>query len=102
MKHWSITETTLKNKKVIIRADFNVPIEDKKIYSYARINSSLNTINYAIKKNAYVIIMSHLGRPKEKSKENTLSLKPIAEVLSKKLKAKIRLIKEYLKKKNNN
>lgn len=99
MKHWSITETTLKNKKVIIRADFNVPIEDKKIYSYARINSSLNTINYAIKKNAYVIIMSHLGRPKEKSKENTLSLKPIAEVLSKKLKAKIRLIKEYLKKK---
>ena len=61
----TIRDFDLYNKKVIIRVDFNVPIKDGKITDDNRIVSSLETINYAIKNNAKVIIISHLVRIKE-------------------------------------
>ena len=61
----TIRDFNLKNKKVIIRCDFNVPIKDGKIIDDTRIKNSLETIKYAIDKNAKVILLSHLGRIKE-------------------------------------
>ena len=63
----TIRDFNLKNKKVIIRCDFNVPIKDGKIIDDTRIKNSLETIKYAIDKNAKVILLSHLGRIKEES-----------------------------------
>lgn len=60
----TIRDFDLNNKKVIIRVDFNVPIKDNKITDDNRIKMSLKTINYALEKNAKVILMSHLGRIK--------------------------------------
>ena len=63
----SIKDFDLRDKKVIIRVDFNVPIKEGKITDDNRIVSSLETINYAIDNGAKVILMSHLGRVKEES-----------------------------------
>ena len=60
----TIRDFDLNGKKVIIRVDFNVPIKDGNITDDNRIKMSLETINYAIEKNAKVILMSHLGRVK--------------------------------------
>ena len=54
----------LKNKKVLISADLNVPIQSGKISSENRIQASLPTILYAMKEGAKVMVTSHLGRPK--------------------------------------
>ena len=78
----SINDYELKNKKVIIRVDFNVPIKDNKILDDNRIISSLKTIKYAIDKGAKVILMSHLGRIKEESDKEKNSLKIVAKRLS--------------------
>ena len=58
----TIRDFNLKNKKVIIRCDFNVPIKDGKIIDDTRIKNSLETIKYAIDKNAKVILLSHLSK----------------------------------------
>lgn len=81
----NITEINLTNKKVLIRSDLNVPIENGLIQSEARILAALPTINFALKKNAKIIILSHLGRPKEGVYEQKYSLLPIFEYLKKKL-----------------
>ncbi len=60
----TIKELDIKNKRVIIRVDFNVPIKDGVILDDNRIKKSLKTINYAIKNNSKVILLSHLGRVK--------------------------------------
>jgi len=60
-----ISDFDLKNKKVLIRADLNVPIRSGKISSENRIQASLPTILYAIKEGAKVMVTSHLGRPNE-------------------------------------
>ena len=78
----SIRDINLQNKKVIIRVDFNVPMKDGMITDDTRIQMSLKTINYAIEKNAKVILMSHLGRVKEESDKESKSLKVVAERLS--------------------
>ena len=72
----TIKDLDINSKKVLIRVDFNVPIEDGKITDDSRIRGALKTIKYAIDKNAKVILFSHLGRVKEKSdlKKNDLSI----------------------------
>lgn len=79
----------IKNKTVLVRVDFNVPLKKEKgIYKVAndeRIKASLKTIDFLLKHNAKVILMSHLGRPKSK-KDIKDSLKPIAEHMKNKLK----------------
>jgi len=80
-----MTELNLTGKRVLIRSDLNVPIKNGIIQSEARILAALPTIKLAIEKNAKVIIMSHLGRPKEGCYTKKYSLLPIFEYLKKKL-----------------
>lgn len=76
-----IDEINLQNKKVLIRVDFNVPLdENKNITDDTRIRSVLPTINYALDENAKVILASHLGRPKGK-RVPEMSLAPVAKRL---------------------
>ena len=85
----TIQDYDLSGKKVIIRCDFNVPIENGIIKDESRIKKSLKTIRYARKNNAKVILMSHLGRVKTKEDKQKYTLKPIAESLSKHLRKKV-------------
>lgn len=85
MKIQNINKINIAEKKVLIRCDLNVPIKDGVIQSDARILASLPTIESALKKKAKVIVMSHLGRPKNESYEKKYSLFPIFEYIKKKI-----------------
>jgi len=85
----SITNLQFQNKKVLVRCDFNVPIAEGKIQDPARIDASLDTIRYILEHGGSAVLCSHLGRPKERSAG--LSLKPVAEYLSKVLAQKVKL-----------
>ncbi|KAG2115272.1 phosphoglycerate kinase [Suillus discolor] len=81
----SITDLDLKGKRVLIRVDFNVPMQDGKITNPARIVAALPTIKYALDNGAKtVVLMSHLGRPDGKIVEK-YSIKPVAGELEKHL-----------------
>lgn len=84
----TLKDFDFKNKKVLLRCDFNVPMKNGKITDENRIISSLPTINYLLENGAKVILMSHLGRPKGEPKEE-FSLKPVAERLTELLKNKV-------------
>lgn len=79
----TIQDLNFEKKRVLIRLDLNVPIEKNKIVSHARIKSSIPTIKKILKRNAKVILMSHLGRPKEGIYESKYSLFPVFEYLKK-------------------
>jgi len=85
----TIKDFELKNKKVLIRCDFNVPIKDNQIIDDNRIVTSIPTIKYALDNGAKVILFSHLGRVKseEDKQKNDLSIvaKRLEEVLGKKV-----------------
>lgn len=85
----TIEDFNLKSKKVIIRVDFNVPMKDGNITDDNRIKESLNTIQYAIKNGARVILLSHLGRVKEESDLEKNDLSPVAICLGKLLKKEV-------------
>jgi phosphoglycerate kinase len=77
----TIRDLALNGKRVFIRVDFNVPIENGKITDDTRIRAALPTIKYALEQRATVILASHLGRPKGKPKPE-FSLLPVAEHLA--------------------
>lgn len=80
----------LKNKKVLIRTDYNVPIINNEIQSTKRIDASIDTLNFILsQKPKQLIIVSHLGRPKDNDK--TLTLEPVKSYLESLLKKKIKL-----------
>lgn len=82
MNKKTVKDIEIKSKRVLIRVDFNVPLnEQNAITDDARIVKSLETIRYCISQKAKVILMSHLGRPKG-AKEAKYSLKPAADRLS--------------------
>ena len=84
----SVSELTkLRGKKVILRLDLNVPLKNGEITDTTRIDKVLPTIEFLLKQNSKIIILSHVGRPKGKV-INDLSLKPIQEDIEKKLNEK--------------
>jgi phosphoglycerate kinase len=91
-----LTDLDLKDKRVLIRADLNVPVKDGKVTSDARISASLPTFNHCLEAGARVMVMSHLGRPTEGEYSEENSLKPVAEDLSKKLGKPVRLVKDWV------
>jgi phosphoglycerate kinase len=79
----------LKNRKVLVRCDFNVPLENGAITDPGRIDASLETIRYILEQGGAAVLCSHLGRPKERDLK--YSLKPVAAYLSDKLGMKVTL-----------
>lgn len=88
-----ITDLDLKNKTVIIRVDYNVPIKEDKVVDNNRIVSSLDTINYCLNKNAKIILMSHLGKVKSEEDKIKNTLLPVKEELETLLNQKVRFSK---------
>jgi phosphoglycerate kinase len=91
-----LTDLDLAGKRVLIRADLNVPVKDGKVTSDARITASMPTIEHCAKAGAKVMVMSHRGRPEEGRVDEENSMQPIAEDMSAKLGREVRLIKDYL------
>ena len=87
----------LNNKKILIRLDLNVPLNGTNITDTNRIDKTIPTLQYLLKNNAKIIILSHIGRPKGKV-VNELSLKPVCDELEKKLNQKISFINDNINK----
>lgn len=85
----------LKGKRVLIRQDLNVPIQEGKITSDVRIQASLPTIKLALEAGAKVMLMSHLGRPTEGEYEEQYSLKPVAARLTELLGKDVAVVKDW-------
>ncbi|MFQ3186936.1 phosphoglycerate kinase [Marinomonas primoryensis] len=86
----------LKNKRVLIREDLNVPVKNGKVTSDARIRAALPTIKLALAAGAKVMVMSHLGRPTEGQYEDGYSLQPVATHLASLLGQDVPLVKDWL------
>jgi phosphoglycerate kinase len=91
-----MTDLDLRGKRVLIREDLNVPVQDGVVTSDARIRASLPTIQHARNAGARVLVMSHLGRPEEGVYDEEFSLAPVAKRLGELLGVKIRLEKDWL------
>ncbi|EIT18668.1 phosphoglycerate kinase, partial [Yersinia pestis] len=91
-----MTDLDLAGKRVLIRADLNVPVKEGKVTSDARIRASLPTIEAALKQGAKVMVTSHLGRPTEGEYNEEFSLLPVVNYLKEKLSSPVRLAKDYL------
>jgi len=78
-----MTDLVLTGKRVLIREDLNVPLADGRVASDARLRAAVPTLRLAAAAGARVLIMSHLGRPKEGERDPALSLAPVAQVLEK-------------------
>lgn len=92
----TLDQIDIKNKRVLIRSDLNVPVHDGEVTSRARIEASLPTFQQALERGAAVMVMSHLGRPSEGQPEDQYSLKPVAKVLGELLGQPVRLAENWL------
>jgi len=90
-----IEDLQVKGKRVLMRVDFNVPIENGVITSEKRIDASLPSIKYLSEQGAKVILMSHLGRPKGEKKPE-FSMRPVAECLKTKVTAKVSFVEDCI------
>ncbi len=96
MNKKTVKDIDLKNKKVLVRCDFNVPMdEEKNITDNTRIVAALPTIKYLIEQNCRIILCSHLGRPKGEV-NNKYSLEPVAKELSKLLGQEVLMAKDVI------
>src|SRR5690242_3901716 len=91
-----MTDLELRAKRVLIREDLNVPVKDGKVTSMARIEAALPTLKQALAAGGRVMVMSHLGRPKEGKPDPAESLAPVAAKLSELLGRKVPLVADWL------
>ncbi len=91
-----MNDLDLANQRVLIREDLNVPIEDGRITSETRILAALPTLKLALAKGAAVMVMSHLGRPKEGVWSAADSLAPVAKRLGELLGREVPLVRDWL------
>ena len=92
----NMVDQDLAGKRIMIREDLNVPINDGLVTSDARIRAAIPTIQFAIDAGASVLLLSHLGRPNEGEFEQRFSLEPVADHLSSLLGRPVRLEKSWL------
>jgi phosphoglycerate kinase len=91
-----MADLELAGKRVLIREDLNVPVKDGKVTSLARIEAALPTLKLALDAGARVMVMSHLGRPKEGKPDPAASLAPVAAKLGELLERKVPLAAKWL------
>jgi len=91
-----LVDLDLKGKRVFIRSDLNVPIQNGKITSPKRILASIPTIEFALQKGASVMMTSHLGRPEEGKYSSDDSLKPVVDFLKNHLKYPVHLVSDWV------
>jgi phosphoglycerate kinase len=91
LKAIRMEDLALAGKRVLIREDLNVPVADGKVTSDARLRAAVPTIRAAAEAGARVLVMSHLGRPKEGERDPALSLAPVAKALENLLGRPVRL-----------
>jgi phosphoglycerate kinase len=91
-----MSDLDLQGKRVLIREDLNVPIDDGRITSEQRITAALPTMKLALEKGAAVMVTSHLGRPKEGTWTQEDSLAPVAKRLSELLGIDVPLVKDWV------
>jgi len=96
MSFIKLTDLDLAGKRVLIRADLNVPVKDGKVTSDARITASMPTVVHCVKAGAAVMVMSHRGRPEEGNVDEENSMQPIADVMTAQLGQDVKLVKDYL------
>jgi phosphoglycerate kinase len=96
MSFIKLTDLDLAGKRVLIRADLNVPVKNGKVTSDARITASMPTIEHCINAGAKVMVMSHLGRPEEGVYSEENSMQPVADDMSARMGKTVRLVKDYL------
>ena len=99
MKLPILSDLDISGKRLLIRQDLNVPMNDGRVTSDARIRAALPTLQYALAHGAQVMVMSHLGRPKEGvalQDQTEVSLAPVAKVLEQLLGQSVPLVDHYL------
>lgn len=94
MNKQTVKDINVKGKKVLMRADFNVPLKDGKITNDNRISAALPTIKHILDNGGKLIVFSHLGRIKEESDKNNLSMKPVADRLGELLDQEVAFVAE--------
>ena len=95
MNKKTVKDIDLKGKRVLMRVDFNVPMQDGKVTDDKRIRASLPTIKYVLDQGAALILMSHLGRPKSAS-DSEFSLRPVSEVLASLLDIPVKMAPDFV------
>ncbi|KEI35466.1 phosphoglycerate kinase [Francisella sp. W12-1067] len=96
MSFLTIKDVNLKDKKVIVRVDFNVPVKDGKVTSTVRIQAAIPTIEYILEQGGRPILLSHLGRPTEGEYDPQFSLEPVARALEEIIHKPVRFEKDWL------
>ncbi len=96
MKFLRMTDLDLKDKRVLVRVDFNVPFQDGRITEDTRIRAALPGIKHALGKGARLMLVSHLGRPTEGKYEESESLAPVAKHLSRLLGVDVPLVQHWI------
>jgi phosphoglycerate kinase len=96
MSFIKLTDLDLAGKRVLIRADLNVPVKEGKVTSDARITASMPTMEHCLQAGARVMVTSHLGRPTEGEWTPEVSLLPVADNIAARLGKPVRLIKDWV------
>ena len=96
MKYKRMSDVDLRGKRVFIRADLNVPLEDGRITDDTRIRASVPGIKQALERGAAVMVTSHLGRPTEGELKPEDSLAPVARRLAELLGREVPLVKDWV------
>ncbi|MDE4957254.1 phosphoglycerate kinase, partial [Francisella tularensis subsp. holarctica] len=81
MSFLTLKDVDFKDKIVLVRVDFNVPVKDGKVTSKVRIEAAIPTIQYILDQGGAVILMSNLGRPTEVDYDYQFSLEPVAKAV---------------------
>ena len=92
----AMRDLDLAGKRVLIREDFNVPLKNGRITDDTRLRAGLPTLQAAVAAGARVIVVSHLGRPKEGVFDEASSMTPVAQALTDLLGQPVRLVRDWL------